>query len=112
VARADGPALTSSAGQVTGSTRDAVEAVWRIESAHIVGTLARFTGDFALAEDLAQEALAEALVSWPRDGVPNNPAGWLRTVGRRRAIDAFRRRTARPGPRGGGRRRSRDDAPR
>jgi RNA polymerase sigma factor (sigma-70 family) len=71
-----------------------VEAVWRIESARIVGTLARFTGDFALAEDLAQEALAEALVAWPRDGVPRNPAGWLLTVGRRRAIDAFRRRSA------------------
>jgi predicted RNA polymerase sigma factor len=65
-----------------------------MESARIVGTLARFTGDFALAEDLAQEALAEALVSWPREGVPRNPAGWLLTVGRRRAIDAFRRRSA------------------
>ncbi|MDO9497535.1 MAG: sigma factor [Nocardioides sp.] len=74
--------------------RHAVEAVWRIESARIVGTLARFTGDFALAEDLAQEALAEALVGWPRDGVPRNPGGWLLTVGRRRAIDAFRRREA------------------
>ncbi|MCD4527484.1 RNA polymerase sigma factor [Nocardioides sp. cx-173] len=74
--------------------RRAVEAVWRIESARIVGTLARYTGDFALAEDLAQEALAEALVGWPRDGVPANPAGWLLTVGRRRAIDAFRRRAA------------------
>jgi len=74
--------------------RHAVEAVWRIESARIVGTLARYTGDFALAEDLAQEALAEALVGWPRDGVPRNPAGWLLTVGRRRAIDAFRRREA------------------
>ncbi|WP_245679295.1 DUF6596 domain-containing protein [Actinomadura hibisca] len=48
---------------------------------------------FALAENLAQEALAEALVTWPRDGVPRNPAGWLLTVGRRRAIDAFRRRS-------------------
>lgn len=73
--------------------RLAVEAVWRIESARIVGTLARFTGDFALAEDLAQESLAEALVAWPRDGVPRNPAGWLLTVGRRRAIDTFRRRS-------------------
>ena len=68
--------------------------MWRIESARIVGALARYTGDFALAEDLAQEALAEALVTWPRDGVPRNPAGWLLTVGRRRAIDAFRRRAA------------------
>ncbi|HET9423082.1 MAG TPA: RNA polymerase sigma factor [Nocardioides sp.] len=74
--------------------RQAVEAVWRIESARIVGALARYTGDFALAEDLAQEALAEALVTWPRDGVPRNPAGWLLTVGRRRAIDTFRRRSA------------------
>lgn len=75
------------------SGREAVAAVWRIESARIVGALARYTGDFALAEDLAQEALAEALVTWPRDGVPRNPAGWLLMVGRRRAIDAFRRRS-------------------
>ncbi|MFC0115881.1 RNA polymerase sigma factor [Kibdelosporangium aridum] len=74
--------------------REAVAAVWRIESARIVGALARYTGDFALAEDLAQEALAEALVNWPREGVPRNPAAWLLTVGRRRAIDAFRRRSA------------------
>lgn len=89
MARGDRPALTPS-----GEGRDAVEAVWRIESARIVGTLARSTGDFALAEDLAQEALAEALVSWPRDGVPRNPGGWLLTVGRRRAVDAYRRRAA------------------
>ncbi|WP_216893205.1 RNA polymerase sigma factor [Nocardia alni] len=75
--------------------REAVAAVWRIESSRIVGALARYTGDFALAEDLAQEALAEALVAWPRDGTPRNPAGWLLTVGRRRAIDAFRRRSVR-----------------
>ncbi|WP_433290605.1 RNA polymerase sigma factor [Pseudonocardia sp. CA-142604] len=72
--------------------RRAVEAIWRIESARIVGALARYTGDFALAEDLAQESLAEALVSWPREGAPRNPAGWLLTVGRRRAVDGFRRR--------------------
>src|SRR5689334_25401887 len=75
--------------------RKAVAAVWRIDSARIIGALTRYTGDFALAEDLAQEALAEALVTWPRDGVPDNPAGWLLTVGRRRAIDAFRRRSTR-----------------
>jgi len=74
--------------------RAAVGAVWRIESARIVGALARYTGDFVLAEDLAQEAVAEALVTWPREGVPHNPAGWLLTVGKRRAIDAFRRRSA------------------
>jgi len=77
--------------------RGAVEAVWRIESARIVGALARYTGDFPLAEDLAQEALAEALVSWSVNGIPAEPAGWLLTAGRRRAIDTFRRRAARDG---------------
>ncbi len=77
-----------------GAGRQAVEAVWRIESARIVSSLARYTGDFALAEDLAQESLAQALVTWPREGVPRNPAGWLLTVGKRRAIDAYRRRAA------------------
>ena len=76
------------------AARGAVEAVWRMEAARIVGALARFTGDFALAEDLAQEALAEALVSWSVNGVPAEPTGWLLTTGRRRAIDAFRRRSA------------------
>lgn len=75
--------------------RVAVEAVWRMESARIVGALARYTGDFPLAEDLAQEALAEALVSWSVNGVPAEPSGWLLTTGRRRAIDTFRRRAAR-----------------
>jgi RNA polymerase sigma factor (sigma-70 family) len=79
----------------TVEARGAVEAVWRMESARIVGALARYTGDFSLAEDLAQEALAEALVSWSVNGVPAEPAGWLLTTGRRRAIDAFRRRTGR-----------------
>jgi RNA polymerase sigma factor (sigma-70 family) len=71
-----------------------VEAVWRIESARIVGALARYTGDFALAEDVAQQALTEALEAWPRDGVPPNPPAWLLSVARRRAIDTFRRRSA------------------
>jgi RNA polymerase sigma factor (sigma-70 family) len=70
-----------------------VEAVWRIESARIVAALTRFTGDFGLAEDAAQEAVAEALVSWPL-AAPTNPAGWLMATARRRAIDAIRRRTA------------------
>jgi RNA polymerase sigma factor (sigma-70 family) len=75
--------------------RAAVEAVWRSESARIVGALARYAGDFSLAEDLAQEALAEALVHWSVGGIPAAPAGWLMTAGRRRAIDSFRRRAVR-----------------
>ncbi|MFC1431611.1 RNA polymerase sigma factor [Streptacidiphilus sp. N1-3] len=70
-----------------------VEAVWRIESARIVAALTRLTGDFALAEDAAQEAVAEALVSWPL-AAPASPAGWLMATARRRAIDAIRRRAA------------------
>lgn len=90
MARGDGPALTPASGE----GRAAVEAVWRADAARIVATLARSTGDLALAEDAAQEALAEALVAWPRTGVPANPAGWLVTTARRRAVDAFRRRSA------------------
>jgi RNA polymerase sigma factor (sigma-70 family) len=74
--------------------RRVVEAVWRSESARVVGALARYTRDFALAEDLAQEALAEALVGWETAGIPDSPVNWLLAVGRRRAIDAFRRRAA------------------
>jgi len=65
-----------------------------MESARIVGALARYTRDFPLAEDVAQEALAEALVVWERDGEPADPVGWLLATARRRAIDAFRRRSA------------------
>jgi len=68
-----------------------VEAVWRIDGARVVATLARVTGDLPLAEDLAQEAVADALAQWSDDGVPANPAAWLTAVARRKAIDAWRR---------------------
>ncbi|KRV49987.1 RNA polymerase subunit sigma-24 [Wenjunlia vitaminophila] len=97
MARADGPALTPTASggpSSAESARRAVEAVWRIESARIVGALTRYTRDFDLAEDIAQEAVAEALVTWSREGAPANPVGWLLSTARRRAIDGFRRRSA------------------
>ncbi|MDR7188078.1 RNA polymerase sigma factor (sigma-70 family) [Microbacterium sp. BE35] len=72
--------------------RRAVEAVWRDESARIVSALTRHTGDFAWAEDLAQEALVEALAAWPGSGIPDNPGAWLMSVAKRRAIDGWRRR--------------------
>lgn len=74
------------------STARAIEAAWRIEAAKIIATLTRYTGDFGLAEELAQDALAEALAQWPRSGVPVNPAAWLTAVAKRRAIDFWRRR--------------------
>jgi RNA polymerase sigma factor (sigma-70 family) len=76
----------------TTSARRAVEAVWRIESARIIATLSRTVGDFGLAEDLAQEALVDALAQWPETGVPRNPGAWLTTVAKRKAIDGWRRR--------------------
>lgn len=72
--------------------RRTVEAVWRIEGARIVGTLARVTGDVGLAEDIAQEALVDALRQWPESGVPDNAGAWLTTVAKRRAVDHWRRR--------------------
>ncbi len=72
--------------------RRAAEAVWRSESARIVAALTRHTGDFGWAEDLAQDALLEALAKWPETGIPDNPGAWLLAVAKRRAIDGWRRR--------------------
>jgi len=72
--------------------RRTVDAVWRIDGGRVVATLARYTGDLGEAEDLAQEAVAEALETWPASGVPANPGAWLTSVAKRRAIDGWRRR--------------------
>lgn len=72
--------------------RGTVEAVWRIEGAQVVATLTRMTGDLGLAEDLAQEAVADALTQWGASGVPHNAGAWLTAVAKRRAIDTWRRR--------------------
>ncbi|MBG6237064.1 RNA polymerase sigma factor (sigma-70 family) [Mycetocola sp. CAN_C7] len=72
--------------------RRTVDAVWRIESARIVATLAKMTGDLGLAEDLAQEAVLDALQQWPESGVPRNAGAWLTAVAKRKAIDGWRRR--------------------
>ncbi len=74
------------------AARRAVEAVWRIESGRLIAGLARVTGDVGLAEELAQDALVTALEQWPRTGIPPNPAGWLMTTAKNRAIDTHRRR--------------------
>jgi RNA polymerase sigma factor (sigma-70 family) len=72
--------------------RDTVDAVWRMEAAKIVATLTRALGDVGLAEDLAQEALVDALAQWPSTGVPRNAGAWLTTVAKRKAVDLWRRR--------------------
>src|SRR3954451_2403102 len=68
-----------------------VDAVWRMESARIVGALTRVTGDVGLAEELAQDALVAALEQWPESGGPAKPGAWLMATAKHRAIDTFRR---------------------
>ncbi|MFD0571212.1 RNA polymerase sigma factor [Kitasatospora gansuensis] len=73
------------------AARRTVEAVWRIESAKVIAVLARLVRDVGLAEELAQDALVAALEQWPVEGVPRNPAAWLTTTAKRRAVDLIRR---------------------
>jgi RNA polymerase sigma-70 factor, ECF subfamily len=75
----------------TQETHRAIDAVWRIESARVIASLARMVRDVGLAEDLAQDALVAALERWPQTGVPANPGAWLMATAKRRAIDRFRR---------------------
>jgi RNA polymerase sigma-70 factor, ECF subfamily len=74
-----------------------LDGVFRREWGPAVAALARWSGDLTLAEDAVQEAFAEALRAWPRDGVPDNPGGWVLTVARNRALDRLRRESVRPG---------------
>ncbi|MEJ2870131.1 DUF6596 domain-containing protein [Actinomycetospora sp. OC33-EN08] len=69
----------------------ALDAVWRAESARIVAGVARVVRDVGLAEELAHDALVQALEQWPAEGVPDNPGAWLASTARRRAIDTIRR---------------------
>src|SRR3954467_6141344 len=76
---------------VATETHQAIEAVWRIESAKLIAGITRVVKDVGLAEDLAGDALIAALEQWPEQGVPNNPGPWLITIAKRRAIDRIRR---------------------
>jgi RNA polymerase sigma-70 factor (ECF subfamily) len=69
----------------------ATEAAFRSERAAVLATLIRQVGDFQLAEDALQDAFAEAVVSWRRDGPPASPGAWITVTARRRAIDRLRR---------------------
>ena len=74
--------------------RTAVDAAYRDEWGQVVATLIGLTGDWDLAEDCTQDAFAAALATWPRDGVPHRPGGWLTTTARNRATDRLRRAAA------------------
>jgi RNA polymerase sigma-70 factor (ECF subfamily) len=70
---------------------DEVAGAFREAHGPAVATLARVFGDLTLAEDAVQEAFVAALRHWPRQGIPSNPAGWIVTAARNRALDEVRR---------------------
>lgn len=72
------------------ATHQAIEAVWRIESAKVIAHVARLVRDVGLAEELAQDAFVTALERWPETGVPDNPGAWLMTTAKHRALDKLR----------------------
>ncbi|MFD8086945.1 RNA polymerase sigma factor, partial [Kitasatospora sp. NPDC059722] len=76
---------------MTDRAADAVAETFRSEWGRIVAVLIRWTGDWDLAEECAQDAFTKALERWGRDGVPDNPRAWLITTARNRAVDRLRR---------------------
>lgn len=76
---------------------DAVARLVRDEGTRVLATLVRVTGSVDRAEDAVQDAVVRALETWPRDGVPANPRGWLLVAARRRAVDVVRREAKRLG---------------
>ncbi len=90
-----------------------VDARWAVEDSvrkhgpRVLAGLVRYFGEsgrgrsaFTLAEDAFQDALAQALETWPHQGIPSNPAGWLVVAARRKALDRLRRRSTRAGKQG------------
>ncbi|MEV7506906.1 RNA polymerase sigma factor [Streptomyces sp. NPDC091201] len=74
------------------STAQAVEAVFRIESARIIAAVTRIVRDVGIAEEIAQDALVAALEQWPGSGIPDRPGAWLTATAKHRAIDLVRRK--------------------
>ncbi|WP_141578565.1 RNA polymerase sigma factor [Actinomadura sp. WMMA1423] len=74
-----------------------IERVFREEHGRAVAVLGRVFGDLDVAEEAVQEAFAEAVRRWPKEGVPPSPAGWIITTARNKAIDRLRREAARAG---------------
>src|SRR6185503_20095480 len=69
-----------------------IEEIFRAEYGRILATLIRLLGDFDVAEEALQEAFAVAVEQWPVAGTPTNPASWLVSTARHKAIDRIRRR--------------------
>src|SRR5580704_8047233 len=79
--------------KATLDANDAVDAVYRSDWGRIVATLIGFYHDFDLAEEVAQEAFAAAVNSWPESGVPEFPRAWIIQTARHKALDRLRRLT-------------------
>ena len=75
---------------MTGPT-EVAEKVFREEYGQVFATLVRVFGDFDVAEEAIQDAFLVAIDRWPASGVPPNPAAWITTTAKRKAIDGYRR---------------------
>ena len=81
-------------------TPSEIEKIFRDEAGRALATLIRLVGDFDLAEDALQDAVAVALERWPDGDRPDNPRAWLVNVGRNKAIDRVRRQVTFRGKQG------------
>ena len=75
------------------TTHRTIDAIWSIESARVIASIARIVHDVGVAEDIAQDTLLAALEQWPQSGVPDRPGAWLMTTAKHKAIDLLRRKT-------------------
>ena len=73
------------------SVRERLAEVFRLEHARVVASVLRIVRDIDAAQEVVQEAFAQALDHWPADGIPDRPGAWLLTTARRRALDHLRR---------------------
>lgn len=72
-------------------TNQVIESVFRQEHGRVLAGLISHLRNFGLAEDALQDALLTALEKWPQDGIPRNPAAWLTTTAKNKAVDRIRR---------------------
>ena len=78
---------------ITSTTHRTIDAIWSIESARVIASIARIVHDVGVAEDIAQDTLLAALEQWPQSGVPDRPGAWLMATAKHKAIDLLRRKT-------------------
>ena len=70
-----------------------IASLYREHYGRILASLIRAIGNFELAEDALQDAFAAAVEQWPREGTPKNPAAWIVSTARHKAIDRARRQS-------------------